>query len=113
MHLDGAHDGTDPMGMTAGDRSDVPVSDATPLTEEELTGLALAAEAGRPPAEDAVPLASYLGDDPGLLPAWYMPSPMTRIRPRWRTPVVLVIVAAFVVIEAFGLCSTFGQIVPV
>jgi hypothetical protein len=31
---------------------------------------------------------------------------------RWRLPVVLVIVAAFVIIEAFGLCSTFGQIVP-
>jgi hypothetical protein len=24
----------------------------------------------------------------------------------------MVIVAAFVIIEAFGLCSTFGQIVP-
>jgi len=27
--------------------------------------------------------------------------------------VVLAIVAAFVAIEAFGLCSTFGQVVPV
>ena len=61
---------------------------------------------------DAVPLATYLDDAPGLLPAWYMPTPMTRIRPRWRTPVVVAIVAAFVAIEAFGLCSTFGQIVP-
>ena len=26
--------------------------------------------------------------------------------------VVLVIVGAFVIIEAFGLCSTFGQVVP-
>ncbi len=88
-------------------------TDPAPLTEEELTGLALAAEPGRPPADDAVPLASYLGEGPGLLPSWYMPSPMSRVRPRWRTPVVLVIVAAFVAIEAFGLCSTFGQIVPV
>ncbi len=89
------------------------VADLPALTEVELTELALAAEPGRPPADDAVPLATYLGEDPGLLPAWYMPSPMTRVRPRWRTPVVLAIVAAFVIIEAFGLCSTFGQIVPV
>ena len=82
------------------------------LRADELTALALAALPGRPPAADAVPLATYLGDDPGLLPTWYMPTPMTRIRPRWRTPVVLAIVAAFVAIEAFGLCSTFGQIVP-
>jgi hypothetical protein len=41
-----------------------------------------------------------------------MPMPMTRFSPRWRTPVVLTVVAAFVAIEAFGLCSTFGQVVP-
>jgi hypothetical protein len=48
----------------------------------------------------------------GLLPTWYMPAPMTRVSPKWRTPVVLAIVAAFLSIEAAGLCSTFGQIVP-
>jgi hypothetical protein len=41
-----------------------------------------------------------------------MPSPMTRHSRGWQVPVVLVIVAAFVIIEAFGLCSTFGQLVP-
>jgi len=92
-------------------------ADLLPLTEEELCALALGTEAGRPPADDAVPLADYLdarapGDAPGLLPAWYMPTPMARVSPRWRTPVVLAIVAAFVLIEAFGLCSTFGQVVP-
>jgi hypothetical protein len=86
--------------------------DLLPLTDAELTELALASEPGRPPAVDAVPLAAYLDEEPGLLPLWYMPSPMTRIRPRWRTPVVVAIVAAFVAIEAFGLCSTFGQVVP-
>jgi hypothetical protein len=82
------------------------------LTDDELCALALADPPGLPPAPDAVPLATYLGDEPGLLPAWYMPTPMIRIRARWRTPVVVAIVAAFVAIEAFGLCSTFGQIVP-
>ena len=54
----------------------------------------------------------YLDEAPGLLPPWYMPSPMVRGGKSWRLPVVLVIVAAFVIIEAFGLCSTFGQLVP-
>jgi hypothetical protein len=108
MHLDGAE-----PTWTPGGPSDAGAPDDEPLTEAELTGLALAVEPGGQPAEDAVPLAAFLGEEPGLLPVWYMPSPMTRIRPRWRTPVVLVVVAAFVAIEAFGLCSTFGQIVPV
>ena len=78
-----------------------PALDDAPLTEAELTELALSEFPGQPAAADAVPLADYLGEDPGLLPGWYMP-----------TPVVVAIVAAFVAIEAFGLCSTFGQIVP-
>jgi hypothetical protein len=93
------------------------------MTEDELCALALGTEAGRPPADDAVPLADYLdaqrvgagggsGGSGGLLPTWYMPAPMTRVSPKWRTPVVLAIVAAFLSIEAAGLCSTFGQIVP-
>jgi len=94
------------------DTPNVVISDDAPLTEAELTALALSDVMGDQPAADAVPLAEFLGEDPGLLPCWYMPTPMTRIRPRWRTPVVVAIVAAFVAIEAFGLCSTFGQIVP-
>jgi len=86
-----------------------PIED--PLTEAELTEMALA-DPGGAVADDAVPLSVFLGQRPGLLPAWYMPTPMSRRSPRWRLPVVLVIVAAFLTIEAFGLCSTFGQVVP-
>jgi hypothetical protein len=96
------HDHPDP---TRGD----PTGD---FTEAELTALALAADPYAPLDEDAVPLSVYLDQTPGLLPAWYMPSPMTRSGRPWRVPVVLAIVAAFVIIEAFGLCSTFGQLVP-
>lgn len=82
------------------------------LTEAELTELALSADPDAPMSADAVPLSVYLSQAPGLLPSWYMPSPMARPGKSWRIPVVLVIVAAFVIIEAFGLCSTFGQLVP-
>lgn len=107
MVPDAPHDvrgGSGPSGATR---------DPSPITEAELTELALSVEAGLPPAPDAVPLADYLGGGtPGLLPTWYMPTPMARINPRWRPPVVLTVVAAFVLIEAAGLCSTFGQVVP-
>ncbi len=85
------------------------------LSDEQLTDLALAADPGLPVDEDAVPLAVYLGhlgQVGGLLPQWYMPTPMARSTKGWRIPVVLVIVAAFVAIEALGLCNTFGQLVP-
>ena len=82
------------------------------FTEAELTALALAADPDGLIDDDAVPVAEYLGQHAGLLPAWYMPTPMARSGSRWRVPVVVAIVAAFVVIEAFGLCSTFGQLVP-
>lgn len=83
-----------------------------PLTDAELTRLALAAPLMAFPADDAVPLADFLDQDEGLLPAWYMPTPMIRLRPRWQRAVVLLLIGAFVAIEAAGLCSTFGQVVP-
>jgi hypothetical protein len=30
---------------------------------------------------------------------------------RWRTPIIVAIVVAFLMIEAWGLCSTYGQVV--
>jgi hypothetical protein len=82
------------------------------MGDEVLTRLALAAEPMAVPADDAVPLGTFLRLDEGLLPAWYMPTPMARVSPRWRLAVVLALVGAFLAIEAFGLCSTFGQVVP-
>jgi hypothetical protein len=82
------------------------------LTEVELTELALAADPDAPLDPAAVPMADYLGQNPGLLPDWYMPAPTIRRGRAWRVPVVLVVVGAFVFIEALGLCSTFGPLVP-
>ena len=83
-----------------------------PLTEAELTELALAADPDSLWPRMPCRWPRYLRLDPGLLPSWYMPTPMTRSHARWRLPVVVALIAAFVIIEAFGLCSTFGQLVP-
>jgi hypothetical protein len=80
------------------------------LTEAELTALALAADPDAPVDPDAVPLGLYLAGSPGLLPQWYMPEAMAR-GARWRTLVVILIIAAFLLIDAAGLCSTYGHIV--
>jgi hypothetical protein len=40
-----------------------------------------------------------------------MPPAMASTGHRWRTPVILAIVLAFLMIEAWGLCSTYGQVV--
>ena len=91
---------------------DLPDTEDRAFTEAELTALAMAADPDGPLADDAVPVAQYLGEQAGLLPSWYMPTPMARTGKPWRIPVVVAIVAAFVLIEAFGLCSTFGQLAP-
>ncbi|HXQ44142.1 MAG TPA: hypothetical protein VN816_05855 [Acidimicrobiales bacterium] len=82
-----------------------------PITEDELTALALAADPDRPLDPDAVPLSVYLAQVPGLLPQWYMPSATASCGSRWRTGVILAVILAFVLIEAWGLCSTYGQVV--
>lgn len=83
----------------------------TALSDEELTALALAADPEEPLGPDAVPLSVYLAQLPGLLPSWYMAPATARCGSRWRTPVIVAIIAAFVLIEAWGLCSTYGQVV--
>lgn len=91
---------------------DAPLTDdELPLTDDELTSLALAADPDAPLDDDAVPLGIHLAQFAGAnLPMWYM-APATAHGGRgWRTPIVLTVVAAFLIIEALGLCNTFGQL---
>ena len=82
-----------------------------PLTDAELTALAMAADPDAPLDEEAVPLHLHLAHFAGAaLPQWYMAPAMSRRGHGWRTPVILTIVAAFLLIEALGLCNTFGQL---
>jgi hypothetical protein len=81
------------------------------FTDEELTALALAADPDAPLAADAVPLDLYPEQSLGQLPQWYMPPAMARGSHGWRTPVVMAIVVSFLIVDLFGLCITFGQLV--
>ena len=83
-------------------------------TDDELTALALAADPDLEVSDDAVSLWDLTAsDDDGLLPAWYMPAPMagSRLLRGWRRRVVLLIIVAFLLIDAYGLCSTYGRVV--
>ncbi len=79
------------------------------ISDEELTALALAADPDQPLDPDAVPLSAYLANSPGPLPEWYMAPVMARHSGRRRQAVILALIGAFLLIEAFGLCSTYGQ----
>jgi hypothetical protein len=84
--------------------------DSTPISDAELTAMALAADPDLPLDPEAVPLSMYLAQEPAPLPEWYMPQAMARRGNRWRAFVILAIVGAFVFIEALGLCSTYGPL---
>jgi hypothetical protein len=83
------------------------------VDEDELTALALAADPDAPLSPDAVSLWDLEPRDARLLPDWYMPAPMSghrRLTP-WQRRVAWLVVASFVLIDAYGLCSTYGSIV--
>ncbi len=79
------------------------------FTDEELTALALAADPVEPLAADAVPVDIYLSQFPSSLPSWYMPAARARNHPWWR-PVVMVLIFGFLLVDAFGLCATYGTL---
>lgn len=83
------------------------------ITDAELEALALAADPDTDLADDAVPLWDLGRVGESLLPEWYMPSPMARPRrlTGWRRRVVIALVISFLLIDAAGLCSTYGLVV--
>jgi hypothetical protein len=84
--------------------------DAATISDAELIALALSADPAQSLDPDAVPLDIFLGQRYESLPDWYMAPVMVRHSSRGRRVVILVVVAAFLVIEAAGLCSTYGPI---
>jgi hypothetical protein len=79
-----------------------------PLSDAELTALALAADPEAPLSQDAIPIGMHFAQFAGSLPQWYMPTAMARNGSKWRLPVIGTIVAAFLIIESLGLCNTYG-----
>src|SRR5271155_437441 len=78
------------------------------VTGDELDALALAADPSAPIPDDAVPYDRVIGPGPSLLPDWYMGRATAVHASRWRRPVILGLIAAFLLIDAAGLCSTYG-----
>jgi hypothetical protein len=95
---------------------DLGVEALAPFTDDELAEMALAADADAPVSSDAIPISEIVG--PGMespLPTWYMPAPIgARRLSGWRGRLVrcsaLSVIVSFVVINAFGLCNTYGQL---
>lgn len=78
------------------------------ISDEELTELALAADPDAPLAADAVPMDQHLSQFSGALPLWYMAPVVRSGGGRWRRPIILAVVGAFLLIDALGLCNTYG-----
>lgn len=78
------------------------------ISDEELTALALAADPDLAIADDAVPFRTLHADGAPLLPEWYMPASEGRARSDWRSRVAIGIAAGLVLINAFGICVTYG-----
>lgn len=104
------------MSTGLSDRTAVPTAsdedDGTPITGDELTALALAADTDQRLRPDAVP-------DPllvrrGTLPLSYMPPADggTLTTDKLRIAVAFVLIAAFLSITALGFCATYGPLAP-
>ena len=75
------------------------------ITDEELEAEALAADPDAPIDVDAEPFGAPAD---GLLPAWYMPINGPVRRSPGRRFAVVGIIAALLVVNAAGLCVTYG-----
>jgi len=90
------------------ERSAVPAPE--PFSDDELADLALAAPVDRPLDEDAVPLSVVPLRAPRATPRLYMPPALAGRRPL-APPGGPGGDRRFLIIDAFGLCSTYGQLV--
>jgi hypothetical protein len=79
------------------------------VSDEELAELALSAAVDADVGDDAVPIRP-VEPTTDLLPDWYMPASAGHAEPGWRRRVALVVVGAILLINAAGLCVTYGPV---
>ena len=100
---------SDSTGGTSGSIDSAPAGYG--FTDVELTELALGADPLENLERGASPLPGSFPDDADTdLPCWYMPPATNTTRSTWRTAVVLVLIASFVMINGLGLCITYGYL---
>ena len=81
------------------------------VSDAELSARALAADPDVDVPADAVPFAELTGTGPsGPLPAWYMPAAVSGRLTGWRRVPPAFVVASLLVINASGLCITYGKL---
>lgn len=80
------------------------------ISDEELTKLALAADTSVALGPHAVAWDGATLHKSGLLPDWYMPTPVGVRSGRWPRFVVIGLTVGFLLINAAGLCVTSGFI---
>ena len=82
------------------------------LTDEELSALALSADPDTPVAADAVPFWEVTATRTvGPLPEWYMPAAAGgRLLTGWRRVPPVLVVGSLLLINACGLCITYGKL---
>jgi hypothetical protein len=88
------------------------VESLEPLSDEELTAVALAADPDPSLDADAVSFWELTGAGPDQrLPEWYMPTPVGGRPVRgWRRRLVILLIASFLLIDAYGLCNIYGWV---
>jgi hypothetical protein len=84
--------------------------DDAAISHDELTALALAADPSVPLSTDATPLDIGGGGGMEFLPGWYMPPVLRSSSRRWHRWAIIAVIVAFLAIDAFGLCSTYGPL---
>ena len=92
-------------------RTELPDDVGAEVSDEELSALALAADPDVQVPADAVPFGELTGTaTSGPLPAWYMPAAVGARLTGWRRVPPAVVVASLLVINASGLCITYGKL---
>lgn len=78
------------------------------ISDAELEELALAADPDDVIGDDAVPWLPDRGA--ALLPSWYMGSPGSSGGGRGRRGVVALVISSLLLVNAVGLCVTYGYL---